>query len=255
MTALPATLDEAIAQAKQATLAALEDGHKLLQIELVFPEIALEAQTLAQQFIPELQKQGALKVFFPDTGAAALACRDWGETPFPVTDLGNSRSPIDQRITPADEIFLVVNPSSVEVSQVERLATLAGDRPVILLIPQLEDVAIVGIGYAARQLRERFLSQIYSCYYIRPLEGAALYRCHPSPWQVWLEQSTNNYQLIAQQPQKPIGDTLELILNQAVSEGNSRRSEDNLSPAPSQSRQRGRGIFGELERFIKALTQ
>jgi len=42
----------------------------------------------------------------------------------------------------------------------------------------------VGIGYAARQLRERFLSILESCYYFRPLESAIVYRSYPSMWQV-----------------------------------------------------------------------
>lgn len=249
MTALPQTLDEAIAQGKAATLQALQDGHRLIQVELVFPEIALEAQKLAQDFIPVLQEFGGQpKVFFPDTGAAALARRDWGEIPFKVTDLGSSRSPIDHKIDPEDESFLVVNPSSVEVGQVERLVNLAGDRPIVLLIPKLEDIAVVGIGYAARQLRERLLSQIYSCYYIRPLEGAALYRCHPHPWQVWLETTEGKYTQIAEQPQKPIGEALDQILIQATT------GENTVEPA-TPTQKRGGGIFGELERFIKALTQ
>jgi len=248
MTALPQTLDEAIAQAKAATLQALEDGQRLIQVELVFPEIALEAQKLAQDFIPVLQEFGGQpKVFFPDTGAAALARRDWGEIPFKVTDLGSNRSPIDDKIDPEDDSFLVVNASSVEVGQVERLVNFAGDRPIVLLIPKLEDVAVVGIGYAARQLRERLLSQIYSCYYVRPLEGAALYRCHPHPWQVWLETPEGNYTQIAEQPQKPVGEALDQILIQATTGENTDQS------APT--RQRRGGIFGELERFIKALTQ
>ncbi|MFM6454645.1 MAG: DUF1995 family protein, partial [Planktothrix sp.] len=39
MPEFPNSLEEAIEQAKQATKAALADGYKLIQIELVFPEI------------------------------------------------------------------------------------------------------------------------------------------------------------------------------------------------------------------------
>ncbi len=71
-------------------------------------------------------------------------------------------------------MFLLVEPSAVEIAQVEQLCQAAGSRPVVLLAPRLEDAATVGIGYAARQLRERFIKTLESCYYIRPLEGAAL---------------------------------------------------------------------------------
>lgn len=102
------------------------------------------------------------------------------------------------------------------MGQVEKLFEVAGDRPCVLLNPQLEDVSIVGIGYAARQLRDRLISTITSCYYLRPLEGAAILRPYPSLWQVWLE-TDNDYQLIAEEPQRPVGEVLERILTSATS--------------------------------------
>lgn len=248
MAELPNTLDEAIAQAQNATKAALNDGYKLLQVELVFPEIALQAQSIAQQFIPFIQELGLQPtVFFPDAGAAALARRDWGETPFRVTDLGSSRSPVESRIKPEDQFFLVVSPAAVEVAQVEKLSTLAGDRPVLLLNPRLEDVATIGIGYAGRQLRDRFISNIQSCYYLRPLEGAALWRYYPGAWQVLLEESEGEYKQIAEQPQKPMGDDLDRILMQATAAD---EPTSGTSPQPKR-----KGFIAELQSFLRALSQ
>lgn len=245
MAELPQTLDEAIAQAREATQAALNNGYTRLQVELVFPEIALQAQSIALQFTSIFKQYGSgLKVLFPDAGAAALARRDWGETPFKVTDIGTSRSPVESRIQPEDEAFLIVSPSAVEVSQVEKLCNLAGDRPCVLLIPQLEDLKVVGIGYAARQLRERFLSTLTSCYYVQPLDGAALLRVYPGLWQIWLEKE-NAYQLIAEEPQKPVGDALELIIAK-VTGGDD--SED--TPAPKKP-----GFLSTLQGFLDALSR
>ena len=242
MSNLPKSLEEAIQQAKLATEAALDDGYRRLQVELVFPEIALQAQALAQEFTPLFAEYGAgLKVIFPDAGAAALARRDWGEITFSISDLGSSRRPIETKISEADRAFLVVCPSAVEVSQVEKLCNLAGDRPVVLLIPQLEDVAIVGIGYAARQLRDRFISTLVSCYYIRPLDGGLLLRSHPSPWQVWLEKG-DDYELIAEEAQKPMGEYLERLIRQAT------MGEEETKPKQP-------GILTNLQRFLKALSQ
>ncbi|GAC1493375.1 MAG: hypothetical protein NVS2B14_06490 [Chamaesiphon sp.] len=100
-------------------------------------------------------------------------------------------------------MFLLVEPSSVEIVQVEQLCQAASSRPVVLLTPRLEDAATIGIGYASRQLRDRFINTLETCYYIRPLNGAALFRCYPSPWQVWLEMD-NDYKLIAEESQKPV---------------------------------------------------
>ncbi len=248
MTQLPTSIEKAIEQAKGATTAAINDGHKLLQIELVFPEIALQAQSIAREFIPILEEiDTPLKVLFPDAGSAALAKRDWGETSCRITDIGTSRSPVENRIEPDDQQFLVVSPSAVEVAQVEQLSHIAGDRPVILLNPRLEDVATIGIGYAARQLRERFISKIESCYYLQPLDGAALYRCYPSVWEVWLE-GDDGYQCIASEPTKPVGDTLDRILIQA-----SLGTDVSASSPQQQSRQKG--LLAGLQNFLNALSR
>jgi hypothetical protein len=248
MMSLPKSFEETITQAKAATLAALNDGLDRVQIELVFPEIALKAQNLALEFTSIFTEYGfGLKVLFPDTGAAALARRDWGEVPFKVGDLGSSRIPIEMKISDADEVFLVVCASSVEVSQVEKLCNIANGRPVVLLIPQLEDVSIVGIGYAARQLRERFISTLHSCYYFRPLEGAIVYRSYPSNWQVWLENGTEDYQLIAQEKQKPMGEYLDRLIAEAINPTPDNPQPKNIIKKP--------GLMTNLGRFLKALSQ
>jgi hypothetical protein len=245
MTILPNTLDDAIAQAKEATKIAVNAGCTRLQVDLVFPEIALQAQSIAQQFIPIFDELGIVpKVFFPDTGAAALAKRDWGEVGFIIDDVGTSRTPAEQKIKPEDEGFLLVAPSAVEVAQVEKLSNLAGDRPFILLNPQLEDVSVVGIGYAARQLRDRFLGTIETCYYLRPLEGAAILRSYPSLWQVWLE-TDEQYQLITEEAQRPTGEAIDQLLAKHT-------NTDNTNEASTLKKT---GFLTNLQRFLNALTR
>lgn len=247
MNTFPESLDDAVNQAKEATLAALADGYNRVQVELVIAEIPLKAQALALEFTTLFTEYGSgLKVIFPDTGAASLAKRDWGEVPFKVTDLGSRYTPVETKVTPEDEFFLLVCPSSVEVDRVEKLCNAAGDRPVVLLIPQLEDVSVVGIGLAARQLRERFISTLYSAYYFQLLEGAALLRCHPSSWQIWLEKE-EGYELATEQTEKPVGDARERLLLELTSGSN---PEDSGISQPKKS-----GIFSNLQKFIKALSQ
>ena len=87
MTKLPNDINEAIAQAMEATKAALKDGYTSVQIEIVVPDIELQAQSLAKQFIPALlETTSKLKVFFPDSGAAALARRDWQDVTFKIEE-------------------------------------------------------------------------------------------------------------------------------------------------------------------------
>jgi hypothetical protein len=246
MNKFPTSLEEAANQAKEATLAAIADGYNRIQVELLIPEIALQAQTLALEFTTIFAEYGSgLKVMFPDTGAAALAKRDWGEIPFQVTDLGSRFTPVETQVTEQDEIFLIVCPAAVEVERVEKLCNVAEDRPVVLLIPQLEDVSIVGIGYAARQLRERFLNHLYSCYYLRPLEDAAILRSHPSQWQIWLEKE-EEYQLAMELNNKPMGEDLDRLLLRLTT---SQDENGNVSPRKKPN------ILSNLQKFLKALSQ
>jgi Domain of unknown function (DUF1995) len=232
MSKLPTTLEESIALAQAATIAAIAAGHQRITVEILIPE--LKSMNLARQFIEAFSERGnTLKVLFSDTGAAALARRDWEDINFKIDDLGSSRSPIVDKIQDEDQL--------VEVEQVEKLCNVAGDRPVILFLPRLEDAAIVGIGYAARQLRDRFLTTLTSAYYIKPLETSAIYRCYPAQWQVWLEQD-DDYILLAECPQKPVGDELDAILMPSTPGGSS---------TPTKSP----GVFASLGRFLRTLSR
>lgn len=236
MTQLPDSLDEAIAQAVQSTEAAIADGLTRLQVELLFPE--LPVMPVAKAFVAGFAERGSrLRVFFPDAGAAALARRDWGEVPYAVRGIEDVKT----EIQPEETLILFIQPSSVEVGKVEALCQQAGDRPVVFFNPRLEDVATIGIGYAGRQLRERFLNQFQPCYSIRPLENAAVFRAYPALWQVWLEQD-ETYQLVAEEAQRPAGEALDAILLRAM-------GQEPSSPVPN------RGVFAELQRFLRALSQ
>ncbi len=240
MSQLPTTLEESIVLAQAATIAAIAAGHQRITVEILIPE--LKSMGLARQFIESFSDRGnTLKVLFSDTGAAALARRDWADINFKIDDLGSSRSPIDDKIQAEDQLFIAIDPSAVEVEQVEKLCNIAGDRPVILFLPKLEDAAIVGIGYAARQLRDRFLTTLTCAYYIKPLETSAIYRCYPAQWQVWLEQD-DDYTLLAECPHKPVGDELDAILMPSSSEDGTKQTK---SP----------GVLASLGRFLRTLSR
>lgn len=243
MAGIPRDLSDAVSQAREATEAALKDGLRRIQVELVLPE--LKIMPVAEEFVPLFAESGAaLRVFFPDAGAAALARRDWGELGFSLSDVGSGRTPMLNKIKPEDEIFLFIEASAVEVTQVEELCNQAGDRPIVFLNPKLEDVATIGIGYAGRQLRDRFLSTIESVYYLKPLEGLTIRRAYPNPWEVWLDPETDDddYQLAATSTQKPVGEVLDELLGQTTN-----KEGEPLKPQPN--------FLGQLQGFLKALSR
>ncbi len=237
--ALPNSLEDAIVQAQTATQSALEAGYTRLSIELLFPE--LKVMPIAQQFAAAFADLGSgLKVFFTDAGTAAWAKQGWGEVPFQFksVDVAGSRQTTDalEHIDEDDQLYIIVAPTAVEVGAVEQLCNQAGDVPVIIFAPRLEDVSIVGIGYAGRTLRDRFLKTIEPCYYLRPIDDqVALTRFYPQPWQVWLEKE-GTWNVVAEEALKPDSEKLDQLI--AAAQGNGSK---------------GRSIFAELQSFIQAL--
>lgn len=246
MVQLPNNATEAAVQALAAAKSALDAGKTRLQVELKIPE--LKVQPIAEQFILKgfADYGDRLRVFFPDAGAAALARRDWGDTAFAMRGI----SDVNADIQDSEALFIFVEPSAVEVRDVEKLCDQAGDRPVIFLNPALEDVATIGIGYAGRQLRDRFLSQIESCYYIRPLDGAALFRCYPDEWQLWLETG-DTYKKIADFPERPSSEAIDQVFLSL-----NRDTTRNDSEVPTlENRPAKPSFLTTLQRFFNALSQ
>jgi hypothetical protein len=239
VTKLPDSLDEAIVQAQVSTKAALEAGYKRLSVEVLFPE--LKVMPIAQQFCETFTEWGeGVKLFFTDAGTAAWAKKNWPDSPFQFrsVDVAGSRqtTEADEHITEGDKLYIVIASTAVEVGAVEQLCNQSGEVPVILLFPRLEDVSIVGIGYAGRALRDRFLSTIEPCYHLRPMDDeVALTRFYPTPWQLWLQQE-ESWTVVAEELLKPDAERI-----------------DNLLAAALGDRQKKRSIFDELQSFIKAL--
>jgi hypothetical protein len=238
---LPNTLDAAIVQAQAAAQAAIAAGYGRISIELLFPE--LKAMPLAQQFAQAFTQYGAgLKVFFTDAGTAAWAKQNWEETgvKFGSLDVAGNRitTEADEQVEEDDQIYLFVAPTAVEVGPVEQICAAAGDRKIILLNPRLEDVATIGIGYAGRQLRERFLVTIEPAYYLRPVDDTlALLRAYPQPWTVWLERE-GEWQAIGEARDRPDSERLEAIVTQAT----------------GIQKPKSAGLLAELSAFLRAFS-
>jgi hypothetical protein len=242
MTQLPNTLEAAIVQAQAAAQAAITAGYPRITVELLFPE--LKAMPVAQQFAEAFTQYGdGLKIFFTDAGTAAWAKKNWEATgvKFGSLDVAGSRqtTEADEQIEEDDRLYLFVSPTSVEVGPVEQICAAAGDRPCILLNPRLEDVATIGIGYAGRQLRDRFLVTLEPAYYLRPIDDTlALMRSYPDKWQVWYE-SGGEWRTIGEEDARPNTERIEAIVQAAT----------------GTQKPKSAGFFAEIGAFIKALNR
>ncbi|MEN9247371.1 MAG: DUF1995 family protein [Gloeomargarita sp. GMQP_bins_69] len=201
---LPQTLPEAIAQAQRAAQQAIVAGETRLLVELWLPEV--KPMALGWAFMQAFEAWGEHgRVVFPDAGAAALARRDWGEVPWRLETLREPHHPTDQGV-------VVIAPDPAAVTEV-RLLVETAPCPVILLNPRLEDAATVGIGYAGRRLRREFLQTLVTAYHLRPVEGGAVLRRYPDPWQVWRETLEGDYQAVGETATNPDPETLERLLH------------------------------------------
>lgn len=210
MPQLPDTLEETTAQAIAATFMAIDAGLNRLLIDIRFPE--LKPLPIAREFALAFTERfgSSWQALFADAGAAALAKRDWADLDISMRGINEGRA----AIKPEDQAFLLVAPSSVEVNQVEKLLELAGDRPFVMFNPRLEN-SEVGVGLAARKMRDRFINRFEVCYYIQPFEEAALWRCYPQLWQVW-QQHDDEMKIVYEGEQRVVGDDLNRILTKAT---------------------------------------
>lgn len=231
----PDSLETSISQAVEATKAAIADHKTLLQVEIAIPE--LKPLPVAQQYLSQLPNLGEnVKVFFSDTGAAALARHQWKDISYELRGIEELIDPVQ----PENDAFVFIAPTPVEVGKVEQICSQAGDRVCILLNPKLEDVSIVGIGMAGRTLRERFLNNIESCYSFLPLERGAVIRSYPSEWQIWwAEGEEDEHQILATEESRPSGERIGQLLASLTA------TEEIRKP----------GLLDNMQQFWKALTQ
>lgn len=231
----PDSLETSISQAVEATKAAIADHKTLLQVDIAIPE--LKPLPVAQQYLNQLPHLGEnVKVFFSDTGAAALARHQWQDISYELRGIEELIDPVQ----PENDAFVFIAPTPVEVGKVEKICTQAGDRVCILLNPKLEDVSIVGIGMAGRSLRERFLNNIESCYSFLPLERGAVIRSYPSEWKIWwAEGEEGEHQILATEESRPSGERIGQLLASLTA------TEDARKP----------GLLDNMQQFWKALTQ
>lgn len=201
---LPDDFAAAQAQAVIACKAALEAGYKRLQVEILAPDLKPDA--LAAPF-RDLFAPEAVAFVFADAGAAALAKQRWAEWPGVICG-------VNQAARLPDTLAIVfVTPGIVEVDAVEAICNTRSPLliptaiPILLINPQLQDAATVGIGLAGRRLRQRFLSTFEPCYHLRALAEGAILRQYPEPWQVW---DTNNA-LLQTYAQRPTADDLDAL--------------------------------------------
>ncbi|MCS5698747.1 DUF1995 family protein [Cyanobium sp. FGCU-52] len=181
---LPADLlaaEQQLLQALRSALAADPNGRWTAELRFEGLRLLPVALRLAEELRVD---HPALRLLFPDAGAAALARRDAPQLAEALGSYGDERRRQAQgEEAAAADLLILVAPAQTEYEEVEALCEQHRG-PVVLLNPSLEDAA-VGIGSVARQRRRGFLSLWQSAYALVPQAGSALRRAHPGEWELY----------------------------------------------------------------------
>ncbi len=232
---LPSDLADAQAQAKDAVQAAIAAGYTRILVDILVSEI--KPEVLAKPFISLCDPPFAL--LFSDAGAAALAQREW--TAQQGLPEGILLQGVSTRVPVTEDMgILFVQPSVYTIDVVEKLCDTVNQpgkrgRPAILLNPQLQDAATVGVGLAGRRLRERFINTFEPCYHLRALPTGAVTRFYPHPWCIWQQDESGDYVLLETRSTQPTGE--------------------DIADAFEKETTGGGGFLAGLRRFIQALQR
>lgn len=204
---LPADLRTAEDQAFEALGAALGASQpNRWTVEFRFEGLRLLplAVRCCERLVPQ---QPGLRLLFPDAGAAALARRDAPA----LADRVGSFSEQRRRQEAGEEasVLVLVAASQAEYEEVEDLCNRHRGA-VVLINPSLEDAA-VGIGSVARGRRRGFLAAWEAAYALVPLEGSALRRAWPAPWELY-RLDPDGYRLAARFDTRPDAEQQEEAL-------------------------------------------
>lgn len=239
---IPGSLDIACSHAVAAAQAACGAGVRRMFIEIdttagdATYTLLKNSIPIARQLLPIFPSDPTgdklISVLLPDSGAAALAKRDWPKG-------GNFRLEGMEQRDIADDVdgVMIVSPRASEVDRLCSLIDDAGDRVVVLINPDLVDMGVTGLSLNARRLRKSLTERFDTVYYLKTFGWGVLLRAYPGKWGIWVDDpgSAVGFRLINESSQRPDADTLDEVLDTEF--GNS-----GGSPVD--------GLFAKFQRFL-----
>lgn len=209
---IPGSLAAACEQARLSVQAALSTGQRRMFIEVDISN-GDATYTALKNSLPSLQLllpglfPGRVRVLLPDSGAAALAKRDWPELDESKVTLGSIE---DGGAQEGDDAVVIVVPRASETEALSRVAENTGDVPLLVLNPDLVDMGVTGLSLNARRLRERLIDSFDTVYYLRVFEWGVMLREFPGSWGVWVDDpgSEIGFRMVSEFDSRPSTDTL-----------------------------------------------
>jgi hypothetical protein len=256
---LPESLFDAIDCAAKATANAFGNGTQRCISEILVegfwdtisgPVFADDGDTerwweLNRRYIEGLIAEGKfdkVRVYFPDMGVVAMLTQKWPDATFEMAHLGTRNHTVPEDT----ELVVFSSPDPQGAEDVQKICGSCSEQGTVIAIfnPRLAS-GDVGVGLSVRRLRSRFLSTFETTYSIRPISGiGAVFKCYPSLWKVFVndENDVGRYKLVAEEVERPGGDSLDDILIAALAP----KDEDGNAQ---------QGIFGQIGRTIGGLAR
>jgi hypothetical protein len=200
-----------------ALTAALEAGYRrlLIDVDLQQGDPTYTNLNSAVPFLRELVKVieerenlTNITLLFPDEGSAAFARKDWNFSDCSFSSFSSYSGKDSNR-----GWLIMICPSAVDVEAMEKIVDKESPflnkdaRPVILVNPNLVDMGATGLGFNARQLRQRLLSTFESIYFLRVYSAGVMVRQYPFEWSIWLEITNEDENTSSDSPYRYIYET------------------------------------------------
>lgn len=156
-----------------------------------------------------------LTILLPDTGAAALARRDWG--PFARENV--SVIGLEQMEAGVEGDIMLVVPRASEVELLVKVVEKAKGR-VVIVNPDLVDMGVTGLSLNARRLRKRVVDTFQRVYFLKTFGWGVLLRAFPGPWGVWVDDpgSQVGFRLVEQFESMPGAEEIDEVLTEVGGE-------------------------------------
>ncbi|KAJ8611868.1 hypothetical protein CTAYLR_005784 [Chrysophaeum taylorii] len=227
-TQLSESFDGAVADAASALRTAISRGEMMVRLDFdtTLGDATYTTLKNSIEFAKGLSADwatsvdGRLCLFFPDSGAAALAANQWKmstEESLVPENVRVAGFPRD-RLEDGDRAILVVCPRASEAAATEKLVAEAGERfiPLAMLNPELVDMGTTGFGLAGRMLRERLIDKLTQVYCLKTLEWGALAKTYPMPYSVYQRDPAvpEGYKFLKSLARLPNSDDLEEIFEE-----------------------------------------
>jgi len=172
---------------------------------------------LTRRFIDDmitLRPSSRIRAIYPDAGVAAMLRNQWPDATFSFSSLNDRIA-----VTTDDELIVLAAPDPPGLESLMKIScNLQHGQSLVMFNPRLAS-GDVGVGLNIRRLRETFLKDFVTTYSLRPVgDVGSVFRRYPGLWQVFVQDASfpGRYVLAAERPSRPGGETLDLIIFEAL---------------------------------------